>query len=280
MNTLANQTPETIEIVEPTSEHEARRLTKELRSAAEAFASLYIEAYTKRIWEVFGYDSWEDYLEVEFSDFRVLPMKQKRDEFITDLAAAGMSTRAIAATADVSKDTANRVIRNAKKNGDLPETLDVVGTDGKTRTYKTPEVDDSIMDMPVDDFGINHFEKKSPKKSPAKATSEKTVEPEPAPQDPEDIYGLKLVDTLADELGEAIRASIEANNREKFDAEYAGAHRVEALARVLLANAGLLERLNLQRDLFDNHKEIRQILESAVITIDTLVGGLDDEDDN
>lgn len=256
------------------TEDEAMRIHNDLRKAAESFSSLYLEAYNKRLWVFFGYESWDKYLDVEFGEYRVVPMKENRAQFITELARGGMSNRAIASTADVSTATVSRTTAKARANGELPDDLETLGQDG--RTYKPRKEtknlvdDDSFLDMSVEDFGVSHF---SPTSKAPQPQLNKAPEETPEKESETDRYGLNLVDDLAQEFEEAIKSAIRSNNMARFNAEECHLERIETLSRVLLANVGLLERLGLQKDLNEKTAKISEILESAVVTIDKVLEG-------
>lgn len=115
--TLVNT--DTGEIVETLDEHAARRLTDRIRLLAETMAetldkmaALIDEARTGSAWLALGYRSWTDYVSSEFSG--VLPRlnREPRQEFVRELAARGMSTRAIAPVVGVHHDTVATDIRS------------------------------------------------------------------------------------------------------------------------------------------------------------------------
>jgi len=83
-------------------------------------------AYEQRDWEALGYDSWQEYIDGEFSAERLRIAFAYREKAIADLRLAGLSTRAIAPVVGVSKNT---VARQVSQDG-TPEP--VQGIDGKS----------------------------------------------------------------------------------------------------------------------------------------------------
>ena len=100
---------DTGEIIEALTVAEARRLTDRIRLIAEhvaesldKMADLIDQARVGSAWLVLGYRSWTAYVADEFSG--VLPRleREPRQEFVRELAARGMSSRAIAPIVGVS----------------------------------------------------------------------------------------------------------------------------------------------------------------------------------
>ena len=184
-----------------------------------------------------------------------------------------MPTRAIATTTGISKSSVNREIQKAQQENKLPEELAVTGEDGKVRISKKKPaqlpLDEDVLNMSVADFGIEHYSSAPQKKAPAPKVATPPVEI-PVTQE----LGLDIVENLASEFEEAIRASILANDLEKFDAGTVPLHLVTTTSRSLLATAGLLHLFNLQPTLTEDNSEIIQALESSVNTLDAVLEGL------
>lgn len=58
---------ETAEIIADCTPEEARRLTDEIRGAAERVWSLLLEAHERQAWMALGYSTWADYVKAEFN---------------------------------------------------------------------------------------------------------------------------------------------------------------------------------------------------------------------
>lgn len=119
------------------SEAEARELTEELKSDYGAIRSKIDAAWRGRIWTALGYDSWQDYLDVEFIDVTLRPPKELEAQVISELRAAGMSTRGIAAATDLSQPTIRR--RLSESTGSSDSVDRVIGLDGRERPAKMPK---------------------------------------------------------------------------------------------------------------------------------------------
>ena len=94
------------------------------------------------------------------------------------------------------------------------------------------------------------------------------------PRHTENTYGLAEVEKIATEYEEAIKASILANDRQKFNTADIPLHLVTATSRSLLATAGLINLFNLQPDLTKDNDEIIKTLESTVQTLDNAIDSL------
>jgi hypothetical protein len=116
----------------------ARELDSQIRTLArhahvviEALYALVDEAKAANIHDTLGFPSWTAYI-ADALDGRWKVERDKRGEVVRFLAAQGMSTRAIAKTAGVSKGTVGRELAGAPSLGHL-----ITGLDGKT--YPRPE---------------------------------------------------------------------------------------------------------------------------------------------
>ncbi|MFZ2529774.1 MAG: helix-turn-helix domain-containing protein [Rhodococcus sp. (in: high G+C Gram-positive bacteria)] len=115
---------------------EARALTDQIKVAVEATWELVKRAYVERAWAVLGYDGWDDYCTREFGTSRLRLPREERAEVVASLRESGLSTRAIAAATGLSQKTVSREVAAGESN-DSP----VIGTDGKTYTPKSRQVD-------------------------------------------------------------------------------------------------------------------------------------------
>lgn len=106
--TLVNT--ETGEIVEPLERAEAERLTTRIRLRLDTIADNYVavmplirEAIERQAWSVLGYCGVSEYVSECFGDALSQLSTGVRREVVSELAASGMSTRAIAPVVGVSK---------------------------------------------------------------------------------------------------------------------------------------------------------------------------------
>lgn len=128
-----------------------------VETAFNVVVTIAIDAYTNRVWEPLGYDSWDDYCAKEVDTAAVRIPRQLRVQIVEQMSEAGMSTRAIAPTIGASKDTVSRDLRSGVSDetpepepDDEPlsqaecEQLDresrpVLGLDGKTYPRREPQ---------------------------------------------------------------------------------------------------------------------------------------------
>lgn len=98
------------EIIERVSHEDARRMTEQIKLLATSIADgidrlveRIREAQESEVHEVLGYRSWTEYVSTEFAGLLPRLDREPRRELVTTLAETGMSTRAIAPVAQVSK---------------------------------------------------------------------------------------------------------------------------------------------------------------------------------
>lgn len=116
------------------TEAEARELTEELKSDYGALQTKIAAAWRGRIWTALDYESWQEYLDSEFSNISLRPPKEIEEQVISELRSAGMSTRGIASATDVSEATIRRRLDSATASNDAVER--VIGLDGRERSAK------------------------------------------------------------------------------------------------------------------------------------------------
>lgn len=133
------------ELASSFTEAEARELTEELKGDYGAIRSKIDAAWRGRIWTALGYNSWQDYLDAEFVDVTLRPPKELEEQVISELRAAGMSTRGIAAATDFSEATVRRRLDRSTASNDAVDR--VIGLDGRERPAKMPER--PLADQPV-----------------------------------------------------------------------------------------------------------------------------------
>ena len=164
------------ELVSTFTEAEARSITEELKADYGALQVKIASAWRGRIWLALGYESWQDYLDAEFSGISLRPPKELEEQVINELRQAGMSTRGIASATDLPRSTVHRRIDPGVPNGtpassanpDISDDSSVVtGLDGKTyasRQSREAEVieDAEIVEEPserlVSDAGLTPVE--------------------------------------------------------------------------------------------------------------------------
>lgn len=126
----------------------ARRLTERIRLIAQNVSDniaklreLVEEARTSEAHIALGYVSWPAYLSEVFGDEPLRLERDVRQELVAELAAQGMSTRAIAPIVGVSQRTvaddvssSAQVTVNATTGEIVETTREVVGLDGKSYT--------------------------------------------------------------------------------------------------------------------------------------------------
>lgn len=90
----------------PLGRAEARQLTGRIKEALDVSYELIILAYQGRAWEAMGHASWDGYCQVEFKGARMLRLAvDQRQEIVSELKEAGMSTRQIGSALGVGQRT-------------------------------------------------------------------------------------------------------------------------------------------------------------------------------
>jgi hypothetical protein len=118
-------------IVPELSESEARQLTEKIKEAAEKLWSLLYDAHEGRAWSALGYETWTEYVRVEFN------MSKQRSFQILDQArviyAINGSIHESTGVDSTSVEVSEAVARDLKPH--MPEVLDRVRerTDGAPR---------------------------------------------------------------------------------------------------------------------------------------------------
>lgn len=112
----------------------ARARCERIRKGMESFIATRRDvaaAYAARDWATLGYESFDAYLEGEFSEARLKLTPEERREAVAELRLAGMSQPAIGSVLGVSQSTVRNDLAQLSTSTKLPET--VTGTDGKER---------------------------------------------------------------------------------------------------------------------------------------------------
>lgn len=94
-------------------------------------------AYQEQDHLTLGYESWQEYVDTEFSAERLRLPAEHRQKAVAELRLAGLSTRAIGTAIGVSRETVRRDL--AGDTNVSPE--EITGADGKTYSAKAPVVE-------------------------------------------------------------------------------------------------------------------------------------------
>ena len=130
--TLVNS--ETGEIVATCTPDEARQLTDQIRTTADALWSLLLEAHERRAWAALGYTRWEDYVATEFD------MSRRRSYQIIDQGKVIRAiTEAVSTVVDV-QDPAHVPTVNSEAAKDIKPRIGEV-TEGIKRQLAEDAVD-------------------------------------------------------------------------------------------------------------------------------------------
>lgn len=153
------------EVVESMTAVEAERITSRIADKIDAIADnleqvmpLIREALTRGAWSALGYDSPTAYVSDRFKGALSRLPREVRQPVVAELAASGMSTRAIAPIVGVTRQQVSNDQRQVARDlppGPQPESPDetvsrpgtVTGLDGKT--YTRPEPKPIACDAPT-----------------------------------------------------------------------------------------------------------------------------------
>lgn len=121
---------------------EARRLTDQIQLGLESIWEMAVRAWQGRVWVALGYPSWDDYCTRELGRCRVkLPADlAERAAAWRPLVEAGMSQRAIASVAGVSRERVQAVLSSVERPADR-----VMGTDGIAQPARKPTKTDVLI---------------------------------------------------------------------------------------------------------------------------------------
>lgn len=118
----------------------AQKRAERIRGGMRSFVETRREiaaAYAERDWFTLGYESFDAYVESEFSESRLRLSADERREAVAELRRAGMSTRAIGSALGISKDTAARDLATVADET-VPDRI--TGTDGREQPASRPAV--------------------------------------------------------------------------------------------------------------------------------------------
>ena len=134
------------------SRDDAMEITRKISLAFDNLGALVLQAWRGQAWKALDCASWDDYAERFLNGLR-LPAAARK-EIHGELAAEGMSTRAIAKVTGASQGTVVNDL-STEQNYSVDKPREVQGRDGKTRTYgpkPQPVViadDDEVFDAEV-----------------------------------------------------------------------------------------------------------------------------------
>lgn len=115
---------------------EARQLTDRIKRQVSDLWDLIVRAYESRAWSQLGYDSWDEYCEVEFEASGIRVPREDRKEIVCSLRDRGLSTRAIASATGTSDWTVRRELATARNLAVDKSTIK--GVNGKTYQATRP----------------------------------------------------------------------------------------------------------------------------------------------
>lgn len=109
------------------SKREALSITEDIKSAGvsarrslDRLADLIAEARNGNVWQILGHSSWTAYLSDTLGGAELRIPREERDRIFSMLAGEGLSTRAIAPIAGVSKDTVARTLARVANETPAP----------------------------------------------------------------------------------------------------------------------------------------------------------------
>lgn len=134
---------------------DARARAERIRVGIHSFIATRKEiadAYRDRDWATLGYESWEQYVDGEFSETRVRLTADERREAVAELRFAGMSQRAIGTALGVDQKTVSNDLRAlaTEENSSVgPERI--VSLDGRERPATRPAAVPAEVAVPAED---------------------------------------------------------------------------------------------------------------------------------
>ena len=117
----------------------ARALTDRIRQTLTVGHDLLIQAFTGGAWIALGYETWDAYCQGEFTEARMVKLdREQRREFVAEMRAAGMSSRAIASGLGVDHVT---VLNDGRATGETSPVAPkpIIGVNGKTYQPSAPK---------------------------------------------------------------------------------------------------------------------------------------------
>lgn len=127
----------------------AKKLTEKIKKSAATTYEDIKKAYLGRIWLALDCKSWDEYLDKNYEGIALPLPREKKKEAIQSLAAAGVSTRAIAAATGVNQST---VVRNQKK--DTPKAPDANASPAQSNVI---DIDPKDVTEIKDGDGLGEF---------------------------------------------------------------------------------------------------------------------------
>lgn len=134
--------------IESTAVKDARSRAVGIRFGLRGFADALVdiaEAYRLRDWTTLGYESWDAYVHAEFGEERVRLSREQREQMVSALRAASLSTRAIASVLGTDETTVRDDIESSSATDSssgagfpAPDRQTVIGRDGKVYPSSRP----------------------------------------------------------------------------------------------------------------------------------------------
>ncbi|MDN5605295.1 MAG: hypothetical protein L0G59_07730 [Kocuria sp.] len=258
---------------EQLSPHEAQSITDQIRSSLTSTYQLIQCAWEQRAWIGMGYESWDAYVHAEFADMSLTPPLERRTAEVASMAEAGMSVRAIGTATGMGKSSVARSLKDAESQGLVSKDRETsTGLDGKKRPAHRPkiDVDDSILDAPVEELGVGLVENKPTPKSPC--STEPAALSDADPKHVPDVELSKALSAAKSDIvsaEESVKAAIQTVRSVSLDdLGDVDSDLIARLVSVVLAEAGLLDVLGLSRVTVPEHEVRAKHLQVAATTLD------------
>jgi hypothetical protein len=117
---------------------EAAKITKQIKSAVGDLMMLVAKAWQGRVWIALDYESWGDYIKIEFGHAPLSLPREERQAVEVLLRGQGMSTRAIGPAVGKDYTTVSRDLATvANATVDDEEAVPITGLDNKVRNSVT-----------------------------------------------------------------------------------------------------------------------------------------------
>ncbi|WP_288781831.1 hypothetical protein [uncultured Kocuria sp.] len=258
---------------EELSPYEAQSITDQIRSNLTSTYQLIQRAWEQRAWIGMGYESWDAYVHAEFADMSLTPPLERRTAEVASMAEAGMSVRAIGTATGMGKSSVARSLKEAESQGLVSKDRETsTGLDGKKRPAHRPqiEVDDSILDSPVEDLGVGLVETQQPPES--HCTTEPATLFDAGPKRVPDVELSKALSAAKSDIvsaEESVKAAIQTVRSVPLDdLGDVDSDLIARLVSAVLAEAGLLDVLGLSRVTVPEHEVRAKHLQVAATTLD------------
>lgn len=129
---------------------EALTLTQRIRQTGAVLSAQFAKAHAGRVWIGLGYSSWDEWFESELGDLQFRLPRAERQVASIEMAAEGMSTRAIGRVLGVDHVTVARDISGVANATPAPVSGEGVGHHVvPDRPAPSPEPDDEIIEAEI-----------------------------------------------------------------------------------------------------------------------------------